>query len=99
MTKPEVDNHGRALTERDKKSLDLLRRPGGASLESINRAMMAKAAYGNDRERLAERVGGTSWRVAKGAPEDLGYDFLPDETVRWWISCGPQPGLWGWAGL
>jgi hypothetical protein len=21
-------------------------------------------------------------RVAKGAPEDLGYDFLPDETVR-----------------
>jgi hypothetical protein len=29
--------------------------------------------------------------VAKGAPEDLGYDFLPDETVRL-VDSLPQAG-------
>jgi hypothetical protein len=77
MAKPEVDIHGRALTERDKTLLDLLLRLGGASLERINRAMMAKATYGNDSERLAERIGETSWSIGEGAPEDLGYGFLP----------------------
>jgi hypothetical protein len=89
MTEPGVDIHGRAFAERDKTLLDLLLRPGGASLESINRSMMARADYSNDSERLAERLGGTSWSSGEGAPEDLGYDVLPDETVAWWIG-SPQ---------
>jgi hypothetical protein len=75
MTEPEVDIHGRALTEWDKKLLDLLLRPGGASLESINRAMMAKAAYNshsNDGKRLAERLGGTSWSSGEGGARRFG---------------------------
>jgi hypothetical protein len=59
---PEVDIHGRAFTERDKKLLDLLLRPGGASLERINRSMPKAAySYSKDSERLAERLGATSW--------------------------------------
>jgi hypothetical protein len=72
MTKLEVDIHGRALTERDKTLIDLLLRPGGASLESINRAMMAKAAYGGDSEGLAERLGGTSWSSGEGCARRFG---------------------------
>jgi hypothetical protein len=64
---PEVHIHGRAFTERDKKLLDLLLRPDGASLERINRGM-AKAAYSysKDCRRLAERLGGTSWWSGEG---------------------------------
>jgi hypothetical protein len=91
MTKLEVDIYGRALTERDKTLLDLLLRPGGASLESINRAMMAKAAYGDDSEGQPSVWAEPHGRVAKGAPEDLGYDFLPDETVRL-VDQRPQAG-------
>jgi hypothetical protein len=81
MTKPEVDIHGRALTERDKTLLDLLLRPGGASLESINRAMMAKAAYSNDSERLAERLGGASWSIGEGGARRFGIRLPPDKAA------------------
>jgi hypothetical protein len=72
MTEPKVDIHGRAFAERDKNLLDLLLRPGGASLESINRAMMARAAYSNDSERLAERLGGPSWSSGEGGARRFG---------------------------
>jgi hypothetical protein len=69
MTEPEVDIHIRALTERDRTLLDLLLRFGGASLESINRAMMAKAAHSNDSERLAERLGEPHGPIGEGAAD------------------------------
>jgi hypothetical protein len=75
MTKPEVDIHGRAFTERDNALLDLLLRLGGASPESINRATMAKAAYGNDNECLAERFGGTSWSTGEEGARRSGIRF------------------------
>ena len=99
MTKPEVDIHGRALTERDKTLLDLLLRPGGASLERINRAMMAKAAYGNDSERLAERLGGPSWSSGeRGARKIWDTTSLRMKRCAWWISV-PKSGPKGRASV
>jgi hypothetical protein len=72
---PETDIHGRAFTERDKKLLDLLLRPDGASLERINRVIAKKAAahsYSWDSARLAERLGGTSWSQGEGGTRRFG---------------------------
>jgi hypothetical protein len=80
-TAPEADIHSRAFTERDKKLLDLLLGPGGASLERINRGM-AKTAFscGKDCRRLAERLGGTSWSSVEGGIQRFGIRLLSDAT-------------------
>ena len=68
---PEKDVNGKPFSERDRKLLELLLRPDGASLEAINRAVVPpgkKAAYSyiNDSKRLAERLGGTVWTQGEG---------------------------------
>jgi hypothetical protein len=81
MATPEMDIHGRAFTARDKKLLDLLLRPNGASLERINRAVAKKApfySYSLDGARLAERLGGTSWSQGEGGIRRFGIR-LPSE--------------------
>jgi hypothetical protein len=79
---PEVDIHGRAFTERDKKLLDLLLRPGGASLERINRSMPKTAySYSKDSERLAERLGAISWSNGEGSTRRSGYDCTRGEMA------------------
>jgi hypothetical protein len=85
MATREMDIHGRAFTERDKKLLDLLLRPDGASLERINRAIAKKAfahSYSWDSARLAERLGGTSWSSGEGGTRRFGIRLPSGETRR-----------------
>jgi hypothetical protein len=69
MTVPQVDIFGKRFTERDKKLLELLLRPNGATKYELNRATMKRVAahsFKNDSDRLAKRVGGTAWRDPPG---------------------------------
>jgi hypothetical protein len=82
MDVPDVDIRGRAFSKREKKLLDLLLRPGGASIERINHSM-AKAAYSysKDTARLAERLGGTFWSQGKGNTRRFGIRLPPGRNA------------------
>jgi hypothetical protein len=80
MTVPSADLNGKAFTERDRKLLDMLLRPDGASLDQINRAVAKKAAaysYSGDSERLAKRLGGDSWAKGEGGTKRFGIRLPP----------------------
>jgi hypothetical protein len=59
MTIPQVDIRGKPFTERDRKLLELLLRPNGATKYELNVAAMKRVAahsFKTDSERLATRA-------------------------------------------
>jgi hypothetical protein len=70
-----IDTHGRPFTERDRKLINLMLRPGAATLAEINAAIATNTAawgYRNDSRRLAQRIGGTSWTTGRGQARRFG---------------------------